>query len=540
MALVGPEVEENLSLRYLAAELSAAGYPTEILAFNSSADFSRIVEAIARAECPPLFVGLSLAFQWRATDVLALGLALRQEGYTGHITGGGHFATFAARELMEDFPELDSLCLFEADVTVVELARAVERGEPLSNVAGLMIRDAGSVIQTQSRPLPELTGLPWPDRRGKPALCFGHPIMPLVGSRGCYGQCSFCSIAAWHDKGSPGKRFRLRDVDDIADEMAFQHRERGIEIFVFQDDNFFLPKTQASLARIHGLADALAARGVERFATVVKARVNDVRPEVFGPLVERLHCIRAYVGIESHASAGLKTLARRTVPSDNDNALEVVRKLGLYICFNLLPFDPDATLDSFEENIDFLERVADYPFCIGRVELYAGTPLLSRMLQEERCKGDYLQWDYTLSDPRLERLFRWFFSTLRSRNYGDESAIVQLWLLRFDVEACRFFHPDKYRPEWLSRAVEITRSVSCDTTLALRQLVDLARSNDQSRVGRSLGEIALRARGVDDRARRNARALADEMSRAVGQSASLCEVRYVLDAAHLEHHPPAV
>jgi len=569
VALIGPEVEENLSLRYLAAVLAKAGVRTEIFAFNTSADFSRVVRGVTDATEPPLFVGLSLAFQWRAADVLSVAMALREGGYSGHITGGGHFATFAAEELMRDFPELDSLCRFEADVTIVELAKALmageradrdsvdaaaasglrppaaaaraasglrppaaaARGEGLSAIAGLAVREGGSVRFTAPRPLPELPGIPWPDRRGEPARCFGHAIMPLVGSRGCYGSCSFCSIAAWHDKGSPGKRFRLRTVEDVADEMAWQQRERGIEIFVFQDDNFFLPKSSASLARIHGLADALATRGVTKFATVVKARVDDVRPEVFGALVERLHCIRAYVGIESHASAGLQTLARRTAPSDNDNALEVVRRLGLYICFNLLPFDPDATLETFEENIDFLERVADYPFCIGRVELYAGTPLLARMQQEGRCRGDYLQWDYSLADPRLEKLFRWFFTALRARNYGDESAVVQLWLLRFDIEACRFFHPERFRTEWLSRGIEITRAVSSDTVLALRQLVELARSGDPRRAEQVLGEIALRARTVDARAHKAARALADEMSRAVGHNASLCEVRQVLDAA---------
>lgn len=530
VALIGPEVEENLSLRYLAAALAKGGVRTEILQFNSGADFSRVVRGVLGAETAPLFVGLSLAFQWRAADVLSVAMALREGGYRGHVTGGGHFATFAAEELMRDFPELDSLCRFEADVTIVELARALLRGEGLSGIAGLAIREGESVKITAPRPLPELPGIPWPDRRGEPARCFGHAIMPLVGSRGCYGQCSFCSIAAWHDKGSPGKRFRLREVDDIADEMAWQQRERGIEIFVFQDDNFFLPRPAASLARIHGLADALAKRGVSRFATVMKARVDDVRADVFGALVERLHCIRAYVGIESNSSAGLQTLARRTQPSDNESALAVVRALGLYICFNLLPFDPDATLETFEENIEFLGRVADYPFCLGRVELYAGTPLLARMQREGRCRGDYLQWDYSLADPRLERLFRWFFRTLRERNYGDESIIVALWLLRFDIEACRFFHAERFRREWLSRGIEITRRVSEDTVAALREMVRAARDGGRD-VEERLRSIERRARAVDAAAHRDARALAGEMSRAVGRDASLCEVQTVLDAA---------
>jgi anaerobic magnesium-protoporphyrin IX monomethyl ester cyclase len=126
VALVGPEYEENLSLRYIAASLGAAGYSTEILPFNREQDLPQIVWRIVQAPEPPLLVGLSLAFQWRAKDFLALAMALRQSGYRGHITAGGHFATFACREILQDFPELDSICRQEAEETVVSLTRAIE------------------------------------------------------------------------------------------------------------------------------------------------------------------------------------------------------------------------------------------------------------------------------------------------------------------------------------------------------------------------------------------------------------------------------
>ena len=47
-----------------------------------------------------ILVGISLAFQWRARDFLALGVALKEAGYDGHVTFGGHFATFASLEIL--------------------------------------------------------------------------------------------------------------------------------------------------------------------------------------------------------------------------------------------------------------------------------------------------------------------------------------------------------------------------------------------------------------------------------------------------------
>src|SRR5262245_46348629 len=126
IALVGPEIEENLSLRYLASALRRAGYGAEIFPFNSGSALPGLVARITATDDPPLLVGISMAFQWRAPDMLALAVALKEAGYRGHVTGGGHFATFAAKEMLGDFPELDSICRQEAEETLVELARAVE------------------------------------------------------------------------------------------------------------------------------------------------------------------------------------------------------------------------------------------------------------------------------------------------------------------------------------------------------------------------------------------------------------------------------
>src|SRR5450755_248485 len=75
VALVGPELEENLSLRYLASSLARAGHSSDIVAFNRERDLPRALRAILEprdGSGPPPVVGLSLAFQWRARDFLGL------------------------------------------------------------------------------------------------------------------------------------------------------------------------------------------------------------------------------------------------------------------------------------------------------------------------------------------------------------------------------------------------------------------------------------------------------------------------------------
>ncbi|MBN1608725.1 MAG: cobalamin-dependent protein [Polyangiaceae bacterium] len=477
VALVGPEVEENLSLRYLAASLERAGILCDLFGYNGSTDLPVLLSALC-AEPQPRLVALSLSFQWRALDVLALAVALRERGFRGHITAGGHFASFAWQELLGDFPELDSICRFEAEDALHELAVAVLAREPSpgppawSDIAGIAYRaeDAAPAL-SPARPPPTLGSLPWPDRRGPAAHCLGHAIAPMIGSRGCYGNCSFCCIATLHRMSSPRDRHRLRDVDDIAAEMAELQAKRGTEIFIFHDDNFFLPRHDESLARVLALGKALEARGLRRFATVVKARPNDVTPEVMGTMRDRVGLVRLFLGVESSTQQGCRTLGRGVQAGEAERALGMLERLGLYVCFNLLVFDPDASTQALLANMEFMQAHGEHPSNFGRVELYAGTPLLARLLAEGRARGDYVAWTYDQSTPEMERVFQLAMAAFYERNFSGWALANRLQSTRFDVEVARFFHPARFRPVWLEAAKDLNRRLACDSAAGVRRIV---------------------------------------------------------------------
>jgi anaerobic magnesium-protoporphyrin IX monomethyl ester cyclase len=526
VALVGPELEENLSLRYLASSLTRAGHSSDIVAFNRERDLPRALRAILEPRDrsgPPPVVGLSLAFQWRARDFLGLAVALREAGYKGHITTGGHFATFASKDILRDFPEIDTICRQESEETLARLATAVIRGEPVAGIPGLAYRNAaGEVILTGEPSLPDLVALPRPDRRGKPASCLGHNFAPLVSSRGCYANCTFCCIAAWHEQSLPGKRYRLREVDDVADEMVELWRERDVDIFVFHDDNFFVPGHQKNVERFSALADALERRGIGKYATVVKARPTDVDPEVFGVLRHRLHCIRTYVGIETDADQGLRTLRRWAKPVQNHTAIEIVRSLGLFTSFNMLIFDPDTTLESLAQNLEFMRFASDHIFNFARVELYAGTPLLSRMLQEGRCHGDYMQWDYELEGP-VQRVYELAMRCFAERNFGDNAMATRLMATRFDVEVALHFHPERCDPGWLRETKELTRILGLDTVRGLGRIIEHVSSRadgDDALVIELEGGLRATERAILDRTS----ALGRDVERTLGRGRSLSAI----------------
>jgi radical SAM superfamily enzyme YgiQ (UPF0313 family) len=125
--LIGAEVEENLSLRYVAAAARAAGHQVEVLPYEEVSQLPAVSRYVAFHA--PDFVGMSVAFQHRGREFLALARRIRQDGYRGHLSAGGHFPTFAWRELLHRHAELDTIVRHDGEDTIVELLDALDRPE---------------------------------------------------------------------------------------------------------------------------------------------------------------------------------------------------------------------------------------------------------------------------------------------------------------------------------------------------------------------------------------------------------------------------
>jgi hypothetical protein len=91
VALIGPELEENLGLRYMAASLEQAGHAATIIPFNEEADTASVIGQVG--SWAPQILGLSMVFTSRAREFCRLARALREAGRNG---GRGDFGTMAA------------------------------------------------------------------------------------------------------------------------------------------------------------------------------------------------------------------------------------------------------------------------------------------------------------------------------------------------------------------------------------------------------------------------------------------------------------
>ena len=476
LLLVGAQIEENLALGYLRSALEQEGHTVATAIFDGPGDSAAVVESV-RQDTPDV-VGLSITFQRRAHEFGALATALRAAGYAGHVTCGGHFPTLAYRELLTRYPAIDSVVRHEGEATLPELCAALEHhtgDNTLAAVGGLAFRDGETIVATSPRPLcPDLDALAFPARRPDAPMHLGIPTAFMVGSRGCYGHCTFCCINAWITEAG-GPRYRERSVQNLVDEMEQLRRERGVRLFIFHDDDFFTRDRARDLARVTALQGKLSRRSLDDLALVVKARPDDVDPDVFRVL-RQIGLLRVYLGIETASAQGLRTLGRGVDLAQNRRALAQLRELCVYACFNMLLFDPDSTLASLEQNLTFLREAADVPMNFCRTEIYVGTPLHRRLEREGRLRGDVFGWDYTIGDPRAEVAFRLFARTFYDRNFRPDGLMNSNLGLGYHLHLLRQFYPRADTPALREAAEQTITRVNLDCVAWLDKILDFARS----------------------------------------------------------------
>ena len=495
--LVGADLEENLGIGMIAAAAEAAGHEVSVVLFNETSQAKEVAEKILTAH--PHVVGLSIQFQHRAREFFALARCLRACGYGGHITTGGQFPTMAYKEVLSDTNGVDSVVLHDGEASFVELLRALELARPLKDVPGLAILDdTGGPLRTPGRRLVEdLDLLPFPKRYRPHTRHVGVPFIPVMGGRGCWGRCSFCSIISFYRDARAhggGRLLRYRTPDNLADEMAaLWHNTEGKAVFCFHDDNLLLPRPDASLQRLTAIKEALDRRGVGQVGFVGKCRPDTVTRELALAL-RVLGVIRLYVGVENASEPGAEHL-RRGVQTDRvREALRACREAGIFTCYNMLMFEPDATLDDIEANIAFIREHAVHPVNFGRAEPYFGTPLQVGLSSDAGLTGTYLGHGYRIKCDRTELLFRICATAFRQRNYDPDGVHNRYMGVGYAARLLEQFHGDgrsRACSGVVDEATELTRRITLESATLLEEALELAREADLADGDRIVRETAL-------------------------------------------------
>ncbi len=184
------------------------------------------------------YIGLSLMFsnEWIHHKHL-VNLIIKDFPYSKVILGGEH-TTAEYERVLDECPGLYACVLGEGEQIIADICSGTER----ANISGIAYIEQERLILNENRPrLKSITKIPWPSWDGIPLENYlekklgynspqGKRSVPMLASRGCPYQCTFCSNKAmWTTRWVP------RDIDDLIDEIKYNLRNFNMEHIEFHD-----------------------------------------------------------------------------------------------------------------------------------------------------------------------------------------------------------------------------------------------------------------------------------------------------------------
>ena len=313
----------------------------------------------------------------------ALADELRREGRAPVVMGGPHI-THRADEALD---HCDFVVRGEGEAALPALVDAIRRGSGFDTIPGLSFRQGLETRHVPQAPLerdldrwpdPDLSLISAPRAR---SMLGDRRFMPLLTSRGCPHDCSFCSVTTTF-----GRKMRYRSVDRVVAEVARADLRRTS--FFIYDDNF-----TANRRRARELLDGFEALPA-RPHWLAQVRADVARDTELLDQMARSGCDTVFIGLESVNEESLRTTKKRQSLDEVREHLRRIRTRGINVHgMFVFGFDTDGP-GTLERTLSFARDAG-----LFSVQFLILTPLPGTRLGEElRAAGRVLHQDWSKYD----------------------------------------------------------------------------------------------------------------------------------------------
>lgn len=270
------------------------------------------------------------------------------------ILGGPLVANYADR--IGCYPEVDGIIYGEGEEAITQVASRFDGSiTSIRGVLGLGLRVSPTAFKITPQvvdacpldrlPFPDFGALPLEDY---PQHRFGVPLLPLVGSRGCIGKCTFCAERyIW-------PKYRTRTAQNIVDEIEHTCKAYKVGHIRFNDSLI-----NADIARLEVFSTALSNRGLG-VEWVGNARI---RQEMTVTLLGRMYaagCRGLFYGLESGSPRILNKMKKGFKVETARDVIRATAESGIFVLVFVIVGFPGETFLDFERTIEFVEKNQNY------------------------------------------------------------------------------------------------------------------------------------------------------------------------------------
>jgi|UniRef100_A0A7V3RI27 anaerobic magnesium-protoporphyrin IX monomethyl ester cyclase len=315
----------------------------------------------------------------------------------------GPNATFTAKEVLENIPEIDFVIRGEAEDIFYELLKTFSTEQNFEKIRGLSFRLDGVPVENPPARRLDFDSLPQPSYHLLDMKKYEMKMefikkkgMIVFSSRGCLHHCNFCLVSRMYNY-----LLTVRSAKNVVDEI-----ERLLKEYHFQGIRFGDCILTLDREHIESLCDEIINRNLQ-FPWECEIRPETVDESLLEKM-KRAGCYLVGIGIESGSQKVLDLMRKGITVEQAKHLLELCNRAGMkikaFFSFGHISetmADVKKTFEFIEENRDLMQKVE---YSVG-LRIYPGTYLETFARKSYLLPADF-DWTKHYDEPRNETIMQ--------------------------------------------------------------------------------------------------------------------------------------
>lgn len=342
----------------------------EMVEFGPDAPVDDMVGRILAVE--PDVLAMS-CYVWNVASTLEAGRRVKAARPDVRIVLGGPEVGPEAEHVVTANPWVDVVVKNEGELPMVDLADRWRRGAPIDDVAGVVMRQDGRVVDTgPERFVKDLNTLPSPYRDFR-SYSYDRTFACIETQRGCVYTCNFC----FFNKDLPIRNRRL-DPARVDEDITYL-LQQDIRQLYFMDPIFNLNAKRAKdICRlIIAQNERRVAAGKEPIGSHAEMWAEFVDEEL-ALLMKAANFNYVELGLQTTDPGTLVTIERRLRVEQFIAGVQHLKNAKLYVEMHLIFGLPGDTLAKFRESLNFAARLLPTDISVFMLQVLPGTDLWTK------------------------------------------------------------------------------------------------------------------------------------------------------------------
>lgn len=312
------------------------------------------------------------------------------------IAGGNCFTLPEVKKIHKALEYVDYVIEGEAESNLIWIIRAIESNSNIKKEANVWFKlPTGTVVKSSGEYIQQdLNTLEYPDFTDFDRTLYKEPdTIPLMFSRGCILNCTFCSNKFNH------KTQRTRTGENVYTELQHQIKKYNAKSFMLNDDS---------------LISHITYKELEKFCDLIIESGNIIPWRVYGTRIERLlnekyvnkladaGMAEVQLGVESLSTKVQRSMGKSSTYEEATRCVELFCKSAVSTSLWIIYGYPTETDEDFYQTVNWVKNNPNYLGFLNSNTFGANDKYLKDRSGEAVYYGHY-PWSWASKESTIEK-----------------------------------------------------------------------------------------------------------------------------------------